>query len=215
MKIKKSITALTLGTLATIGAVGSTTTVFAAAPQGTTTSTSNESFTSGGLFVYSPPGTVAFPALTLDGDVQSTTSPSFQIDVVDATGTGGGWKLSVSASRLTEVLPNGQTGSLQLPLNSLSIGVPTVAASYTQNGEGKTTSQSPGISIQGPTVIDSGASVKLASASTTQGMGAYLFSFPGLTLSANPATITEDTTNYPNGGTPFSTTLTWTVATGP
>lgn len=156
--------------------------------------------TGGSLSITNP--TVAnFSAVTLNGQAQSATAVMDGFSVSDARATGAGWNVTVGASQFaewdgTQYVVSGKT----LPANSLSMPLVSVAKADS------TSSALPTIT-SGPYTIDSGSSVKIASAAADgSGMGGYDFTQGGsLTLSV-PASAYAKT---------YRSTVTVSVATGP
>jgi hypothetical protein len=75
--------------------------------------------TSGVLSFVSPPGNLAFPAITLDGQDQTTTA-GVAIGISDGTGSGAGWQLDATSTTFTD-------GSDSLPASAVSVAsAPTV-----------------------------------------------------------------------------------------
>lgn len=184
----------------------------------TTSSTTN--ITGGTLSVTGPTLATVFPTATLNGTVQTLNATLSNWSVDDATGTGNGWNVTLQGSQLTEVAPTGgfATGSsaLTLPLGSLALsGTRTITA-----GSGSTAVDSTG----GPllknqtSAIDASSPVQIIDTQAGYGMGTYTITEPttaGLTLTLDPSTTKVDTTNYPSAPTPYSTTLTFSVVSGP
>lgn len=177
-------------------------TVFSATSGNTTTTVGINP----GSLSLTAPATATFASVTLDGTVQTTTADLTTVGVTDATGSGNGWRVTVGATQFTEV---GGAG-LTLPTGSLSLASPSTV---TADG---TTSPVPTIQT-GPFVIDNGSAATILSAAVNEGMGKYNVNFPvgALTLTLNPATTKVDTVNYPSVATPFETTVTFTVVSGP
>ena len=80
-----------------------TVSVVSAASLGGTGGSANAtaSLSSGVLSFVSPPGNLAFPAITLDGQDQ-TTAASVAIGVSDGTGSGAGWQLDATSTTFTD-----------------------------------------------------------------------------------------------------------------
>lgn len=134
---------------------------------------------SGGTLGLSPaPAVRDFVVVTLDGTARTTTSSMDPFLVTDARGTGAGWKVTVQASRLRQW--DGAVyvaGGWSLPMGSLAMPAPSVAARGTDSAPPAVTS--------GPYVID-GATVTVATAGEGTGMGSYAFT-PGELVLAVPA----------------------------
>lgn len=131
----------------------------------------------GGSLTVGQPMVGDFEPVTLTGSAQDTSASMDPFDVVDATGTGAGWALTVQATRFAEVDSAGAyvDGGRTLPAESLSMAAPTVSA------EG--TSSPPPSVAPGPYLIDGAGAVSLLSAATDAGMGRFVVAPGGLTLS--------------------------------
>lgn len=174
----------------------------------TDTSVVNVGITGGALSITSPVVTSDFGDVTLDGTVQTLNATLDKLTTSDASGAGAGWRVTVKASQFLEV---GGAG-LTLPSDSLSLLSPTSVVPV-----GGTTSASPTFNAGSPWVIDGTSSVSIISAATNTGMGNFDITFPANTLSLtlDPATTYVDNVNFPATPTPFSSTLTWTIISGP
>lgn len=84
-----------------------------AAPAGATTA--SETVTAGSLGFASTPGSVTFPATTLNGQNKTVTA-SQPLDIADATGSGAGWNVTATSTLFT----NGS--------HTLSSGAATIAS---------------------------------------------------------------------------------------
>ncbi|MGH2881080.1 MAG: hypothetical protein ACRDPA_00010 [Solirubrobacteraceae bacterium] len=69
-----------------------------AAPAGATTA--SETLTAGSLGFASTPGSVTFPATTLDG-ANKTVTAAQPLDIADATGSGAGWNVTATSTLFT------------------------------------------------------------------------------------------------------------------
>ncbi len=104
-----------------------------AAPAGATTAT--ETLTAGSLGFASTPGSVAFPATTLNGQDKTVTAAQ-PLDIADATGSGAGWNITATSTLFksgTYTLPAGATTITSAP------GAPTCDSSVTCTPGGSTT----------------------------------------------------------------------------
>lgn len=209
-KAKKMKTTLAIAALL-IGSFGGQ---VLAATSGTTTATVG--IQSGGLSITAPAVTSDFGNVTLTAGVVKPTATLGTLTLVDATGSGSGYKVNVSASQFTEVTPSSgwapTTSAKKLPLSSLKIAAPSAVTPV-----GGTLSPAPKSSIGGLTVVDSGSPLKLLSAAANEGLGSYDVSFStnSLELTVDVGTAQVDTTNYPGVPTPYSSTITWSIVTGP
>jgi hypothetical protein len=183
------------------------------------TTTAQVSIQPGALSVTAPTIKTAFPTVTLNGQPQQVNATLNNWTVIDATGTSDGWHVQLSASRITEVTPSGGwapgTSAQTLPQGSLALsGSRSITA-----GTGST----PVDGTNGPLLqnesaaIDTSTPVTIVDAKPGYGMGTYTIVEPsnGLTLSLQPSSTYTDTTNYPTGSTPYQTTLTYSVVSGP
>lgn len=199
--------------------------VYAATSPASQSTSATGSISGGALGFFSVPATAAFSNIQLNGDQQSAQASLGNIIAYDATGAGSGWNITVQAAPFTEVTPTGGyragTSAKTLPVGSLTLQAPNSFAAYSVSGNGKpTTSPLPTAVAGSPWAIDSlngSSAFKVVTADTSKGMGGYLISFPAncLSLNLNPATTFVDGTNYAGQPTPYSTTITWTITTGP
>lgn len=228
MKNKAIITSLVVTPLAIMVLMASTS--FAATPTPTTSDPSTQGVIGGPLELIAPPSylnlssafsSIQFSPITLNGDQQTATANLGSLVAVDATGTGQGWNITVSASQFTEQLSSGASGTpLTLPTGSLKLTPPSsITGVAIIQSDQPTISTPPNNVSTSPVTIDNGnaSGVKVVSATTKNGMGAYLIRFPAnaLTLTLNPATTYVDSTHYPGSATPYSTTLSWQINVGP
>lgn len=126
----------------------------------TTTTTKATIVVNGGPRIIEAPSTVTLPAVPLSGSQQVTSTQLSNLDLVDASGTGTGWRVDVQASPVVAGGKTLQTGLLKMDkvvnaekVDSTSSSVPTPT----------TTSQA---------VVDSGA-VTILKANVGDGMGSY------------------------------------------
>jgi hypothetical protein len=155
---------------------------------------------------------------TLNGQVQTLTATLSDWSVVNA-GFLLGWHVTLQASQLAEVPPskgwaNG-TSQLKLPLGSLALSgtrqiVPGLLSMPVdpQNGPMLENQSAP---------IDVQNAVTIVDTQPLYGVGTYTIKEPqdGLTLTLQPGTTFVDPINYPDSGTPYATTLTYSFVFGP
>ena len=155
----------------------------------------------GGSLTITDPAVGDFEGVALDGHATTTTATADGFSVTDATGSGDGWKVNVSATRFAEWSGTAyvQDGH-QLPTSSLSLAQPTVLADGT-------TSAAPSIA-EGPYAIDSGSAIPIASAAADAGMGEYDFSQAETPLTLSLPAATTYAVQY-------HSTVTFDVVTGP
>ncbi|MBH0231332.1 WxL domain-containing protein [Halobacillus yeomjeoni] len=144
-----------------------------------------------------------FSGVTLDGTTQTTTLALPSFTVTDATGTGAGWNVNLSATQFSEADP----GTKTLSTGSLTLTTaPDVALADTESSPTNTVT----VADAGPSAtIDEGSGIKLLSAAVNGGMGSYTIggTTPAvLTLTLKPKEVYETT---------YNSTLTFTVSTGP
>ncbi len=148
-----------------------------------------------GSLTITTPTVSNFGDVTLDGAAHTTNATVSTFNVIDATGSGTGWKVIVQATQVT----TGGTTPILLATSSLQLAAPTVAAAGTASAV-------PTI-VSGPYIIDAGSAVKIASATANTGMGTYQFTPP-----ANALTLSIPASAYV--GT-YSSTVTVSVVSGP
>jgi hypothetical protein len=190
--------------------------------------------TAGALALSIAPDAPALPALTLNGSAQTLNGQMNNWEVTDATGTGGGWNISVAGDSTTGksavfkeyctdgVATNGcstavlgaagpgyvTTAPSTLAANSLKLSS-TGASMAPQGG---TTGTAPTHSCDSACNVDSATPVIVASAASGAGLGTYRAASYGATslaLSA-PTTLKAQT-----GNKVYRIDLVWTLASGP
>lgn len=166
---------------------------FAADSVSTTTSPTIQ----GGSLSVTTPTIGAFGTITLDGTIQNPQVDLGTFTVTDPTGSGAGWNVVMKAGQFTDSLNN-----RVLPLNSLSIGTPTLTAGAGSDPVDTITVFN---SAMGNT-IDNANGLKILSAATEGGMGTYDVAANKLTLKLEPKDVKAG--NY-------SSTVTVTITTGP
>lgn len=188
-----------------------------AATSGTTSATANIS--AGTLSLTAPTVASAFPAIVLNGTTQQALAALSNWTVDDATGTGNGWHVTLAGTQFTEVAPStgfaSGTTALTLPSGSMAL---SGARSVTASSGATVVSATYGPLIENPTsLVDGQASFTLVDTQAGYGEGTYTINEPtgGLTLTVNPSTAKVDTTNYPGVATPYSSTLTYSIVSGP
>lgn len=206
--ILSSLLALTL--LSTLFAATS----FAAPPTGTVY------ITGGTLTLLSPTITTDFGTVVLNGSTQTVPATLGPWGVIDATGTGNGWRVTAQATQFREVTPGGGfasgTSARTLPIGSMRLaGTRSVTAA---------TGSTPVDALNGPLVLNATAAldgiatpVIILQTQTSYGMGTYNVIEPanGLLLTLEPQSTYVDLTNYPTSPTPYSSTLTLSLISGP
>lgn len=148
----------------------------------------------GGSLSLTPPGTVSFSGLTLNGTSQSTTANA-AFTPTDATGTGSGWNLTGTSTTFTN------TGGKALPTTATTVTAASAASTAA-------TCLLPTNAIGYPVTLPAGSTpptaAKLYDASAATGLGGST-----VTLTFK---LTTPAGTY--NGT-FSSTWTFTIASGP
>jgi WxL domain surface cell wall-binding len=196
-----------------------------ASPAGATSDTTQFSVTAGTLSFGSNPDVPNLPALTLTGQAQTLNAQMNNFSVVDATGSGAGWNVTVqgdsggghsavfkqycpNATCGTDSGPGYVAGGATLAANSLTLNS-TGASFSAQNG---TTGTAPTHQCSSACNVDSASPVKIVSAATGAGMGTYATSgWSGTSVAlAAPTTVKALQTNEY-----YLLDLVWSLNSGP
>lgn len=172
------------------------------ATSSSTTNTADVGIQPGSISVNYTGATVSLGNVSVDGTTKTVTANLSNVQVADNTGYGNGWTLTLQASQFAEV---GGSAGLSLPLGSLTYkGVSSVDNGVTSF-------------VSTDQVIDNGAPVTVATAASGQGIGNTVITSnqPSLSLLVDTSKAYVDTNNLVGGATPYSSTLTWVVSTGP
>lgn len=140
-----------------------------------------------------------FGDIDLNGEIQTKYAKISDLTVIDPTGTGAGWDVTVKATQLTT--GEDETGNtLMLPKDSLKISEPIVTAGNGSSGADTV------VTSEG--TIDNETGITLLSANEEGGMGTYTVTFPedSLELKLNPKDVKTGT---------YTSTITVTITTGP
>lgn len=159
---------------------------------------------------------LSFGTVKLD-QVRQTVQTGFadKFTIIDARGTGEGWKLNVSSTAFVEKEPVGGfavgTSAAVIPTGSLSL-----APLKTIERVGLGTGTLPTSKNLTKTLIDGGA-VAVAGAAIDAGMGEFALTFEadGLDMVIDASTARIDTINYPSTVTPYEATITWDLVSAP
>lgn len=140
--------------------------------------------------------------------------------VIDARGTQEGWSVTVEATPFTIIEPSSgwaivdgiSTSGYQLPMGSLSLASLTTIAGANQ----EPAQYHPSIEFVDK-AIDLNQAIKIAVADKGKGMGEYVLTYgvDSLCLVIDPLTAKVDNINYPDTVTPYESTLTWNLISGP
>lgn len=153
--------------LATAVAVGTIVPAFATADTGVTVTGGT---LSGGTITFAMAGNI-----TLNGAQQTSTATWSIANITDATGTGAGWNLSLTLTKLAEY--NTGTSSYvvsgkTLPTSSMKVTTaPVVSLVDSTSSPANTVTP-----VSTTTALDTTSAVKLLDAAANGGMGAYSFS---------------------------------------
>jgi hypothetical protein len=193
----------------------------------TSSDTSQIAVTAGSLAFGTAPDVPNLPGLTLNGQAQTLNAQMNNFSVVDATGAGAGWNLTVSGDNtgaksavFKQYCPNATcgidsgpgyvAGGATLGANSMTLN--STSAGFTaQNG---TSGTPPTHQCGSGCFVDAvpASPVKIVSAASSAGMGTYLtnsFSATSVALAA-PSTIKALQTNEV-----YRIDLLWTLGSGP
>jgi hypothetical protein len=199
------------------------------APATALAATSNDqtqfSVTGGSLSFSSAPALPTLTAITLNGQAQTTNTTMTNFTVLDATGSGAGWNVTVngnaaggksavfkqycpSATCGSDSGPGYVAGGQTLAANSLTLA--STGASFT--GQNGTTGTAPTLQCASACNVDSASAVKIASAAASAGMGTWAttgWSGTSLALSTPTSLKTLQT------GEVYRVDLVWTINSGP
>ena len=107
--------------------------------------TASETLTAGSLGFASTPGSVTFPATTLNGQDKTVTAAQ-PLDIADATGSGAGWNITATSTLF-------KSGSYSLPAGATTVAsapaVPTCDSGVTCTPGGSTTVSFPVLAARG------------------------------------------------------------------
>jgi hypothetical protein len=143
------------------------------------------SVTPGLLSFQAPPALPTLSSIALNGKAQTTNASMTPFVVVDATGTGSGWNLTVEGQSATgksavfaQYCPNPKCGSdsegyvsggQTLPADSLTLS--STGASFV--GQLGTVGNAPALQCSTACNVDHGSAVKIASAAKEAGLGTW------------------------------------------
>jgi hypothetical protein len=156
----------------------------------------------------------------LNGSTQTLAANPGTLTTEDSTGTGGGWHVTVEASQFKEVAPSGgypadyTEAPRTLPLGSVTLDV------YGSNivKVDPLNSSLPPAFTGSEWMIDNGSPLVILNASQNEGMGKFdvNFSTDALTLTLDPGkTYVSKYYSSQAQATPYSSTITWTIVSGP
>lgn len=144
-----------------------------------------------------------------------TTGFGGDFRVIDARGTQEGWQLTVSATPFSIVEPS--TGWVKYNPYSLPSGSLSLNSLTNIVGLNKESEQTYPVIEAIDKAIDMNEAIKVLNADSGKGMGEYALTFGtnALSLVIDPTTAKVDKVNYPNTITPYESTITWDLVSGP
>ena len=134
--------------------------------------------------------------------------------VNDSRGTYEGWNLNVSASDFIEVLPvEASTQPFTFSSEYMSLAQPTVT--NTTHSGAVLGDEVTFLANDYTQLTDTG--INVANALVDKGAGQFTFDFgtEAIKLKLDPSVVKIDTVNYPNTHTPYTSTISWTLVSGP
>lgn len=160
----------------------------------TATTSATVTVNGGERVISSGSNSITLPAVHLSGSQQTSSVDLGNLQVVDASGTGAGWHVTVAANQA-------KSDSAQKTLDTGLLSIDPVKGVSKVDS---TSSNVPNIVTSSSKVVDAGA-VTLVSAKSGDGMGSYNASLSKLTLTVPANTYAGD----------YSTTLTYSLITAP
>jgi len=167
----------------------------------------------------------ALPAITLNGKAQTTHATMNSFEVIDTTGSGSGWNITVAgyggtgrSEKFKEYCSNGSetcgthaansyvAGGYELPEGSLTLS--TTGATWT-SPEGA--SNPPTFQCSTACALDTAAGHKIASAAAAKGEGPWTATFPANSLTLSAPTTVHSLREHEV----YRVNLLWTLASGP
>lgn len=176
--------------------------------------TTQFSVTAGSLQMTANPDVPNLPGLTLNGQAQTLNAQMGNFTVADATGSGGGWNVTVVGNSAVGKSPvfkqyNGSSyGSEALAPNSLTLT--STGAGFT--AQGGTTGTAPTHQCSSGCFVDAASPSKVVSAAVGAGMGTYQangYGTSSLALSA-PTSV-----KALGAGEVYRVDLVWSLNSGP
>lgn len=171
---------------------------------------------SGGLFSLTAAPIHSFGDITLTATPQKySTSFEKALNVKDLRGTHDGWRLDVSATQFEVVEPESGfvegTTAHKLPKGTLTLK-PLKSIQRVGEGQGAL----PTSQLTHETIIDDGV-ITVAKANQGEGTGVFDLEFPedALSIVVDATTAKIDNLNYPDGKTPYVSTITWELVSAP
>jgi WxL domain surface cell wall-binding len=183
------------------------------------------SVTGGSLSFSAAPALPTLTAITLNGSAQTTNTTMTNFTVLDATGSGAGWNVTVngnaaggksavfkqycpSATCGSDSGPGYVSGGQTLAANSLTLS--STGATFT--GQNGTTGTAPALQCSSACNVDSASAVKIASAAAGTGMGTWATTGWG---GSSLALSTPSTLKTLQSGEVYRVDLVWTINSGP
>lgn len=182
------------------------------------------SVTSGLLSFLAAPALPTLSSITLNGNAQTTNATMTPFVVVDATGTGSGWNLTVEGQSGTgksavfaQYCPKAKcggdsegyvSGGQTLPADSLTLR----SAGASVVGQLGTSGNAPALQCSTACDVDHGSAVKIASAAKEAGLGTWLTTGFGAT---SLALVTPSTLKVIPNEEVFRVNEVWSLTSGP
>jgi WxL domain surface cell wall-binding len=183
------------------------------------------SVTGGSLSFSAAPALPTLTAITLNGSAQTTNTTMTNFTVLDATGSGAGWNVTVngnaaggksavfkqycpSATCGSDAGPAYVSGGQTLAANSLTLS--STGASFA--GQNGTTGTAPTLQCSSACNVDSASAVKIASAAAGTGMGTWATTGWG---GSSLALSTPSTLKTLQSNEVYRVDLVWTINSGP
>lgn len=144
-----------------------------------------------------------------------TTGFTGDIEITDTRSSDTGWRLDVTASKFKVATPVGgfvgSTTAYVLPAGSLYLSPVQMIKNRDTGSEVLL-----GDTLASKSILDDGV-ITVTKAVAGKGVGEFNVEFDtnALSLVLDPSTARLDRTNYPSGGTPYETTITWTLVSAP
>ena len=199
------------------------------APAGALAATANDqttfSVTGGSLSFATAPALPTLTAITLNGQAQTTNTTMTNFSVLDATGSGAGWNVTVNGNAaggksavFKQYCPNATCGSDSGPgyvsggqtLAANSLTLSSTGASFT--GQNGTTGTAPTLQCASACNVDSASAVKISSAAAGTGMGTWASTGWG---GSSLALSTPSTLKTLQSNEVYRVDLVWTINSGP
>jgi hypothetical protein len=223
---KSRINSISRHALCAVAAAVATAAIMPAAALAATSNDQTQfSVTGGSLSFSSAPALPTLTAITLNGTAQTTNTTMTNFTVLDATGSGAGWNVTVNgniaggkSAVFKQYCPNATCGTDSGPayvaggqtLAANSLTLSSTGASFT--GQNGTTGTPPTLQCASACNVDSASAVKIASAAVSAGLGTWATTgWNGTSL----ALSTPTTLKALQANEVYRVDLVWTINSGP